>query len=224
MDRRQSTEGEGPSIARRRRTGTSCRHLVDRSFQKGQKIYRAGDPSDAVYNIISGVVMTFVIAPDRRELINAFLFTEDLFGLSEEGRYSSSAEAVTPVTAYRLPVAKLQGHLPRDADLEFHVICKLCHELRQAQRHAFLISKRDATARLAIFLQLMEELQINRDEPANEIHLPMNRIEIGKYVGLSAAALSRAFAKLEADGVVEQRNRRHLKVKDRAAFTKLATN
>ena len=128
------------------------------------------------------------------------------------------------MTAYRLPVAKLRDHLRRDADLEFHVICKLCQELRQAQRHAFLISARDAAARVAMFLQLMEELQANREEATNEIHLPMNRMEIAEYVGLSPAAVSRAFAKLRANGVVEVRDRWHVKVQDRAAFIKLAAH
>ena len=191
-------------------------------FKKGQKIYRTGDPADAVYNIISGVVKAFVSEPDNHERIGAFLFAEDLLGLSEEGRYVNSAEAVTPVTAYRLPAAKLRDHLRRNPDLEFHVICKLCQELRQAQRHAFLISTRDAAARIAMFLQLMEELQASREEATNEVHLPMNKVDIAEYVGLSPAAVSRALAKLKADGVVEARDRRHLKVKDRAAFIRLA--
>jgi CRP/FNR family transcriptional regulator len=150
-------------------------------FKKGQKIYRAGDPTDAVYNVISGVVKSFATEPDGHERISTFLFADDLVGLSEEGRYANSAEAITPVTAYRLPVAKLRGHLRRDADLEFHVICKLCQELRQAQRHAFLISRRDAAVRVTMFLQLMEELQAAREQPTNEIYLPMNKVEIGEW-------------------------------------------
>ncbi|MEI4927316.1 cyclic nucleotide-binding domain-containing protein, partial [Klebsiella pneumoniae] len=84
-----------------------------------------GDPADAIYNIVSGVVKAFVTEPDGGERISAFLFDDDLLGLSDEGHYVSSAEAITPVTAYRLPAAKLRGQLHRDAGLEFHVICKL---------------------------------------------------------------------------------------------------
>ncbi len=190
--------------------------------RRGEQIYRAGAPVQAIYNIISGVVKSFSAAPDGGERINAFLFADDLVGLSEEGVYANSAEAITAVTAYRLPVNKLQGHLRKDPDLEFHVICKLCQELRQAQRHAFLISRREATNKVAMFLQLMEELQTSREEPTNEIFLPMDRTEIGEYAGLSLAAVSRAFRKLTADGVIEVRNRHHVKVKDRAVFNELA--
>jgi CRP/FNR family transcriptional regulator len=191
-------------------------------FDKGQQIYRAGEPVDAIYDLIFGVVKAYSTEPDGSEIIYAFLFADDLLGLSEEGRYTNSAEAITPVAAYRLPVTKLHDHLSRDAKLEFHVICKLCQELRQAQRHAFLISRRDAVPKIAMFLQLIEELQANREEATNEIHLPMDRTEIGEYVGLSLAAVSRAFRRLAQDGVIEVRNRRHIKVKDRNAFNTLA--
>jgi CRP-like cAMP-binding protein len=91
-------------------------------FKKGQQIYRAGDPIDAIYNVISGVVKSVSAALDGSERINAFLFAEDLFGLTEAGRYTNSAEVITAVTANRFPVSKLQTHLQRDAELEFHVI------------------------------------------------------------------------------------------------------
>lgn len=191
-------------------------------FRKGQEIYRAGAPVDAIYNIISGVVKSYSVDRDGSKRVNAFLFADDLFGLSEEGSYTNSAEAITAVTAYGLPTRKLWAHLHRDAELEFHVICKLCHELRQAQRHALLLARRDALVKVAMFLQLLEQLQTDRGEPTNEIYLPMDRTEVGEYVGMSLAAVSRAFRTLADNGITEARDRRHIKIKNRAAFDQLA--
>lgn len=185
-------------------------------------LVRAGDPADAVYNVVAGVVKSFSVEPDGSKMINGFLFAGDLVGLSAEGKYSNSVEAITPVTTYRLPVSKLQSQFRRDAELEFHVICKLCQELRQAQRHAFIVSRRDASIRVALFLHLMEQLQGDRGESTNEIYLPMDRTAIGQFTGMSLAAVSRAFRKLTIDGVVTVRNRHHVKVKDRKAFDQLA--
>jgi hypothetical protein len=61
---------------------------------------------------------------------------------AQEGSYVSSMKAVTPVIAYRIPVASLRKQFSTDAALEFHVIAKLCHELRQAQRHAFVLASK----------------------------------------------------------------------------------
>jgi len=75
-------------------------------FKKGEIIYQDGDPAEAVFNINTGVVEAYKVTPDGREHITAFLFADDLFGLSAEGRYTNSAKAITDVTAYRLPVTQ----------------------------------------------------------------------------------------------------------------------
>jgi CRP-like cAMP-binding protein len=193
-------------------------------FKKGAEIYREGDSADAVFNIISGVVKAYTQGPGKDELVAAFLFQEDLFGLAQEGHYVNSTKAVTPVTAYRIPVAALRRQFSTDAALEFHVIAKLCHELRQAQRHAFVLASKHTVAKLTLFLQVLAQLQFARGEPLNEIYLPMSRSDIADYVGVSLAALSRAFRTLTTRGVLQVRNRQHVKILDQWAFEKLASD
>ena len=67
-------------------------------FKKGENIYCEGQRADAVFNIITGVVKSYKTAPDGSEHITAFLFPDDLFGLSEEGRCMNSTKAITSVT------------------------------------------------------------------------------------------------------------------------------
>src|ERR1700733_4894028 len=66
-------------------------------FNKDEEIYREGRRADAVFNIITGVVKAYRIAPDGSEHITAFLFPGDVFGLSEEGKYTNAAKAITPL-------------------------------------------------------------------------------------------------------------------------------
>lgn len=189
-------------------------------FKKGETIYRSGDGADAIFNIISGVVKSY---SDRdANHIASFLFPHDVFGLSAEGAYTNSTKALTPVTAYRLPIAALRGRLSQDAVLDYHVICKLCQELRQTQRHAFLLAQRHADVKVAMFLEMLEQLQVAKGDSTTEIYLPMNRSDIGEYVGLSLAAVSRTFRNLTVRGIIKNRDRRHVKVVDRAAFEKIA--
>jgi CRP-like cAMP-binding protein len=190
-------------------------------FKKGAEIYHEGDRADAVFNIISGVVKAHLPGPGTNEFVGAFLFREDLFGLAQEGCYASSTKAITPVTAYRIPVSSLRNQFSIDAALEFHVIAKLCHELRQAQRHAFVLASKRTLSKLTLFLQMLEHLQAARDEPTNEIYLPMDRSDIAEYVGTSLSAVSRAFRALATGGILKIRNRRHVKIVDRSAFEAL---
>lgn len=187
-------------------------------FKKGEQIYGHSDRAAWVYNIISGVVKAYPVA-GRQQQISSFLFANDLFGLPHNGRYANSARAISTVRAWRFPAARLRHQLRADCDLEFHVICKLCDELRRAQRHAIIVGCKDATAKLALFLQYMEDLQANKDGTmTNEIYLQMSRTDIGSFVGLSLSAVSRGLRKLSEEGVIKIRDRRHVKVLERRAL------
>jgi len=191
-------------------------------FKKREIIFLAGAPAEAVFNINTGVVGAYKVTPDGREHITAFLFAEDLFGLSAEGRYTKSAKAITDVTAYRLPVTMLRSHLSKDPQFDFHVICKLCEELRQAQRHAFLLSEKRAVIKLAMFLQLIEQFHIGKGQQITEIPLPINRSDIGEYIGITLEAVGRAFRALTTRGIIKLRDRGHVRIVDRDAFDKIA--
>jgi CRP/FNR family transcriptional regulator len=192
-------------------------------FQKEQEIYRQGDCADAVFNIVTGVVKSYRSLPDARRHIVGFLFPDDLIGLAEEGFYVNSAKAVTVVSGYRIPATALEARLRKDAGLEFHILCKLCHELREAQHHAFILSRHGAPAKIALFLQTLENYQAARGEGAEELYLPMSRSDIGDYVGMSLEAVSRSFRALASEGVIAFRNRRHVKIIDRPRLNNIAS-
>ena len=183
-------------------------------FNKGTQIYREGDNADAVFNIIDGVVKGYTTLRDETERISAFLFANDLFGLAQDGKYANSAKAVTAVTAYRLPASALESRLRADADLEFQVICKLCQDLREAQRHAILLARRNALAKVAMFFQMLGHHQAARD--SSELYLPMSRSDIADYVGMSPEAVSRSFRTLASRGVISFKDKRNLKIVDHA--------
>jgi CRP-like cAMP-binding protein len=192
-------------------------------FQQGEKIYREGDRADAVFNITVGVAKSYKSLPGLRQHIVGFLFRDDLIGLATEGRYVNCVEAVTVVCAYRIPVTALETVLRKDPDLEFYIICKICHQLSEAQHHAFLLSRHHAVAKLALFLKMLEHYQAARGEVTGEIYFPMSRSDIGDYIGISPEAVSRSFRALSTRGVIAFRNRRHVKIVDHAQLDHIAS-
>jgi CRP/FNR family transcriptional regulator len=184
-------------------------------FRKGESIYEEGDSANAVFNIIAGVVKSHKTLPDKRQHIVGFLFADDLVGLAENGKYVNSAEAVTPVTMYRIPTAALEVRLRTNPSLDFFVISKLCHDLRETQRHAFLLSKQHAAAKLGLFLQMLETQQSAHGPSMGEVYLPMSRSDIGAYAGMSLEAVSRSFRALVRLGAIALRDRRHIQIINR---------
>jgi CRP/FNR family transcriptional regulator, anaerobic regulatory protein len=134
--------------------------------------------------------------PDGTMAVLGFLFPDDLFGLAEEGISVNSSEAVTEMTAYRLPVPALENLLRREATLEWHLWVKLRHEMRQLQRRLIILKQRGALARLAVFLKMLDRSREAGDGPSGQIYLLISRTDIADYIGFSLAAVSRSFRTL----------------------------
>jgi CRP-like cAMP-binding protein len=68
-----------------------------------------------------------------------------------------------------------------------------------------------------LFVQFLETLQAaQREIISEEIYLTMTRSDIGAYLGISPEAVSRSFRGLASRGAIAFRDRRHLKIIDRA--------
>ena len=190
-------------------------------FNKGEQIYGEGDKADAVFNIASGVVTAYRTIKQGKH-VTSFLHPGDLFGLSEEGHYSSTTKAATSVVAHKIPLTAFRRILDTNAELDVDVIVKLCEDLREAQRHALVLAQRRAATRLAMFLELQEHLQSASGEAVSEINLPMDRSSIAAYLGLTLAALGRAFRTLVSKQIVSCRDRHYVRIVDRGALNRLA--
>jgi CRP/FNR family transcriptional regulator, anaerobic regulatory protein len=159
-------------------------------------IYREGAAADSVYAIGEGAVKSYREFPSGKRSVCAFLFQRDLFGLAERGQYINCTQAITRVTVYRLPVSQLMLLLKRDGDLQFQFLTKVTHELRESQRRAVLIHRRDAVGRLAMFIELMAERNGRVTARTQRVPLPMSRTDMAGYLGLSLESVSRAAREL----------------------------
>jgi len=187
-------------------------------YKKGELIYQEGAIADRIFNVIAGVVKSYRSGGKSSQQIIGFLFPQDIIGLADQGKYVNSARAVTPVTLYKIPTAALETSLHRNPEFDYQVICKLCRELREAQQHAFLLSKHRAVTKLCLFLQMLETQQSFEGRPSEEILVPMSRADIGAYTNISPEAVSRSFQELVRRRVISVHHRRHIKILDRTGL------
>ena len=185
-------------------------------------IYREDSPAESIFVVVEGVVKSSRELPSGRRNIVTFLFARDLFGLAENGRYVNSTQAVTPVTLYRLPLADLTVLLKRDADMQFQFLVKITHELREAQRRAIAINRRDAAGRVAMFVMLMAKHADRTAGGMGLIPLPMTRSDIAGFLGLSLESVSRAAAELERRRLIKFEGRCAARILDPQGVARLA--
>jgi CRP/FNR family transcriptional regulator, anaerobic regulatory protein len=186
-------------------------------------IYRENTTAGWVYTIASGVVKSYRDLPSGKRRIAAFLFPEDIFGLAENGHYVNTAQAVTEVRLYRIPIDALQELFVHDGGLQLQFLCKVTHALRQAQRQKIVLTRRDAAGRVAMFLSMLEGRATDAGVRSS-ISVPMSRSDIASYVGLSLEAVSRATAMLTRRRTLEFVDRHTVRILDRCCFDRLVAD
>lgn len=86
-----------------------------------------------------------------------------------------------------------------------------------------VLGQRDPLRRMASFL--LEFLRSNQyyDPDARIVSLPMSRQDIADYLALTQESVSRALARMEADGLIRRQSPRIIRLEDLRALNDLAT-
>jgi CRP-like cAMP-binding protein len=184
-------------------------------------IYERGSPAEWVFQVREGLVSTFREMRKGRPHVTAFLFENDLFGLSLNGVYANSARALTRVVVRRAPYDQLKALLLRDPELEFRFLTKLTASIRHAQRHAIAVGRKSAVERVAMFLSMMEQAQAYLNQPDDVVALPMRLRDIADYLQLSPQATNAGFRDLERQSIIITAPPHRIRINDRDAFNRL---
>lgn len=183
-----------------------------------------GDEANRVYNITEGVVRVTKLMPDGRRAITGFLYAGDFLGLSYGGRFSYTAEAITPVSVCQFSKVALERVFVEVPELERRLLAMVTSELMSAQDQMMLLARKTPKEKIASFL-LSVSAKLARDEdPPDTIPLAMSRSDIADFLGLTIETVSRTLTALTKDGLIALPSRREVKLLDRETVEGLAEN
>ena len=177
-------------------------------IQAGDVILREHTTSHHLYEIVNGCVRRLLIKPDGRRSIIDFLFAGDFFGDLLEGEHSLTAEAVTDLEIRRISRAQLHAAHAEFPNLENELLALAWHDLSAAQHHVVLLGANTARARVAMFLLEAAKWNKNPDHgasPTDEIELPMSRLDIADFLGLTIESVSRVLTQFKVSGLISVR-------------------
>jgi CRP/FNR family transcriptional regulator, anaerobic regulatory protein len=179
--------------------------------QLGQRLqYRAHgtvfaqeDIAVSCYNVLEGVMRLYKLLPDGRRQIVGFALPGDFLGISVNGRHGISADAVGPVTVCRFARKSFSRFVEDRPNILRRINEFIVRELSEAQEQLVLLGRRSAEEKVATFLVKWRD-RLSQIGPATAITpLPMSRLDIADYLGLTIETVSRTFTKMERDGVIE---------------------
>lgn len=179
----------------------------ERHFAAGEHLMTEGDRTDYLFDIVEGTVALARNGRDGGRQILSFLGARQFLGASSTARYPNLATALTPVTSITYPRAALNKALLSSPEFAMKFNHVLTQILESAHDHVFTIGQRSAVERVASFLLYLRATQANFSadgpkEKSEHIELPMTRLDIADFLGLTIETVSRAFSSLKKSEII----------------------
>jgi len=170
-------------------------------FDKGDVIFWDGDDNDYLYLVLSGVVRGTKLLGDGRRQVTRFAFPGEVLEYSRRSRLPFTAEAITTVAAIAIPRLQLERIANATPCLRKLLMQTVLDELHETRCQVMALGRLSAIERVAQFLYT---LAIRTDSQADgSFNLPMTRLDIADYLGLTIETVSRVISRLKRDGKIQ---------------------
>jgi CRP/FNR family transcriptional regulator, anaerobic regulatory protein len=204
-------------LATMRRLGWSL------NVKQGQAIFHEGDPATRVFTLTSGALKLYRLLPDGRRQITGFMFPGDFLGISVDDEHAFTVEAVTDSRLCWFPRVRFGDFAEEHPQLERELYRLAAHELAAAQTQMVLLGRKTAEERLAsFFMTLLAQAEKTAGRMVSMIDLPMSRIDIADYLGLTKETVSRVLATLKSKRIVRLAALDRIELLDRQRLTDIA--
>jgi CRP/FNR family transcriptional regulator, nitrogen fixation regulation protein len=164
------------------------------------EIVGQGDAAEFCYRILKGWVRRVKLMEDGRRQVCAFLMPGDLFGFDDLVTHDFAAEAVSDVVLRRYPRRLVEAMADGRLALARRLRDLTAISLRTAHSHLMLLGRKSASERIASFLlEMAERLPEHGDYV---VCLPMTRIDVADYLGMTIETVCRNLAQFRRDGTI----------------------
>ena len=193
-----------------------------RRLKRGQHLYRAGAPFEAIYAIKTGFFKTDVLLEDGRDQVTGFQMAGEILGMDgiSTEAHTCNAVALEDSEVCVIPFVQLEGLSREIETLQHHFHKVMSREIVRDHGVMMLLGTMRAEERLAAFLLNLSQRFTARGYSPQEFHLRMTREEIGSYLGLKLETVSRAFSRFQEEGFISVQQK-HIRILDIAPLKQL---
>lgn len=188
-----------------------------------QSVFHEGDPAKRVFMVTHGALKLYTLLADGRRQITGFMFPGDFLGVRVDEEYAFTVEALEETELWWFSRDAFDRFTAEHPQVERELYRLAAHELAEAQRQMVLLGRKAAAERLAsFFLSLLERAERASGVPERIFDLPMSRIDIADYLGLTKETVSRMLAHLRSRGLIRLQAQDRVEVLDRDALRSMA--
>ena len=190
-------------------------------FPAGKALYGSNTDFDGIYIVSSGLAKT-TLSLDNIEVVTGIATKSDVLGSDalHSPTFVSTATAVTDLTVLKVPAPVLTDLLKRDEQFREVLYQKLGAAIAEGFELIRLLATARANARLAFFL-LKVSAKVAAEKPDMQVFdVGLSREEIGRYLGLKVATVSRQISSLAEIGYVRVSGKR-MRIMDSVALGRI---
>ena len=193
-----------------------------RNLARGQTLFQAGEPFLSLYAVRTGFFKTCVASQDGRSQVTGFQMAGELLGLDgiSTDQHSCDAVALEDSQVCVIPYSQMAALSREIGELQHQFHKLMSREIVREHGVMLLLGGMRAEERLAAFLLNLSQRLQACGFSASSLVLRMTRDEIGSYLGLTLETVSRAFSKLQGDGMLDVKQRQ-IRVLDAARLQAL---
>lgn len=191
-------------------------------FDPKQRLFSSGSESKALFVAREGSFKTVTYSEDGQEQVLGFHLPGELIGLDAlgVGNHRCDAIALEPAAVCEVPLDALEEVAAQVPGLQHQLLRIVGRSTGLALDHMEMLGRRQAKARVLLFLHGLAERYRMLGHPYQLIVLPMSREDIANYLGLVIETVSRSFSRLQDEGVIAVRGRQ-VRILDAARFATL---
>lgn len=198
---------------------------IDRKhYTKGDIIFETGQVSDRLYIVNSGRMKIFNYSREGKEQILYILNEGDFIGelsLLKKTNFEFNAAALEDTSLCTISKAHFDSIIEKNPHITLKILEALHDRLVKLEMLVQNLNTKDIEARIATML--ISFLKESGKEASNGIvlELPLNREEMGSYIGTTRETISRKLALMQDEGILEFEGNKKIIIKDIAALQQL---
>ena len=185
--------------------------IIQRSkpLQKNQHLYRESDDFQSVFAVRSGTLKAYKTTDDGREQVTGFYFPGEILGMDgiSNNSHASSAKALETSAVCEIPFSSLEKLSSMMPNLQRHFFQLMSREITEDQQLITLLSKNSADERVAALMISISKRNARRKLSSTQFRLPMSRVDIGNYLGLTVETVSRVFSRMQKMDILRVDNK-----------------
>jgi len=200
-------------------------YIHERTCSSGEVILLEGEPCQAVYFVVQGVVRNYRLSPEGREHVLAYLGPGEPFNLVpalDGGPYLATVDAVTDTTLYTILCEHFRRIMRDHHEVALAVMERLAAEVRRLSDMVEDLALHTVRTRLARFLLAHALAELGEVADGKQPPKRWTQEEVAAQIGTVRDVVGRVLRTFADDGLI-RRERGRIVVVDRESLEREAT-